>query len=313
MSNPVERITATIHRFLARVAVPPQVLSAVERRLDELQFAQGAVMAQLASSRQSERLCDFEFKVFSQWGEDGIIQKLIRHLEIPNKAFVEFGVEDFQESNCRFLLMHNNWRGLVIDGSAENVKRIRSSPIAWRHHLNAICAFIDRDNINSLLAEGRLGEDIGILSLDIDGVDYWILDAIRDCSPRILIVEYNAVFGVERAITVPYDPRFYRTAKHYSNLYFGASLAAFQHLVSKRGYSLVGTNSAGTNAFFVRNDQLGACPFPVLTVEAAFVESLVRESRDKLGNLTLLSSTERLDAIRGLPVVNVRTGETESL
>ena len=304
---------ARLRRAISRVMSPLRALANIENRLDELQLTQGAIMTQLAVGRQGGRLSDFEFKVFSQWGEDGIIQKLIRHLDLPNKTFVEFGVEDFRESNCRFLLMHNNWRGLVIDGSAEHILSIGKLSITWRHHLDAVCAFIDRDNINSLLTRSRFGDDIDILSIDIDGVDYWILDAIQSCSPRILIVEYNAIFGIDRAITVPYDPRFSRTEKHFSNLYFGGSLAAFHYLASLRGYSLIGTNSVGSNAFFVRNDQLTNCPFPALTVQQAFVNSLVRESRSADGNLTLLSGEQRLSAIRGLPVVNVKTGKTEAL
>jgi len=285
----------------------------LDARLDEIQFTQGVILTQLALNRQGTRLSDFEFKVFSQWGEDGIIQKLIRHIDIPNKAFIEFGVQDFRESNCRFLLMHNNWQGLVIDASKQHIAGIRKSPIAWRHHLDSISEFIDRDNINELLARGKFGDDIGILSIDIDGVDYWILDAITQCKPRILIVEFNCVFGAERPITVPYDPRFVRTEKHHSNLYFGASLAAFHHDAARRGYSLVGTNSAGSNAFFVRNDQMANCPFPGLSVREAFVTSMVREGKDKEGKLTLLSGADRLTPIRGLPVVNVVTGEAEVL
>ena len=285
----------------------------LQHRLDEIQYGQGAILTLLARDRKGTRLSDFEFKVFSQWGEDGIIQKLVHHLEIPNKAFIEFGVEDFRESNCRFLLMHDNWRGFVIDASRKNVESIRNSPNSWRHHLEAACEFIDRDNINELLARSKFGGDIGILSIDIDGVDYWILDAIQHCSPRILIVEYNSVFGADRAITVPYDPRFGRTDKHYSNLYFGASLAAFHHLASRRGYSLIGTNSTGSNAFFVRDDQLVNCPFPALSVQEAFVTSLVREARDESGNLSHLAGADRLAAIRGLPVVNVVTQQVERL
>jgi hypothetical protein len=302
-----------VRRAFAKVASALRAQHTLSDRLDELQFRQGAIMAQLAASRVGGCLTDFEFRVFSQWGEDGIIQKLIHHLDIPNKTFIEFGVQDFHESNCRFLLMHNNWRGLVIDASEDHVASIRRSTMAWRHHLESVCAFIDRENINQLLAVGQFGNDIGILSIDIDGVDYWILDSIKDCSPRILITEYNSVFGIDRAISVPYDRRFYRTDKHYSNLYFGASLAAFHHFATQRGYSLIGTNSSGINAFFVRNDQLANCPFRPLTPEEAFVPSNVRESRDRDGSLTYLSGDDRLVAIRGLPVVNVKTGEHELL
>jgi hypothetical protein len=282
-------------------------------RIDEIQYLQGAILTELASKRIGEKLSDFEFKVFSQWGEDGIIQKLIQHIDIPNKAFVEFGVQDFRESNCRFLMMHNNWRGLVIDANQNDVANLRKSSISWRHHLDVICEFISRDNINDLIARAEFGDDIGILSVDIDGVDYWILEAIKRCSPRILIVEYNSLFGPDRAISVPYDASFVRTEKHFSNLYFGASLAAFHHLATQRGYSLIGTNSIGSNAFFVRNDQLHDCSFPALTVKEAYVNSLVRESRDTFGNLTFLSGVERLKAIEGMPVVNVITGQPELL
>ena len=282
-------------------------------RIDEVQFLQGAILTELASKRVGEKLSDFEFKVFSQWGEDGIIQKLIRHIDIPNKTFVEFGVQDFRESNCRFLMMHNNWRGLVIDANEEDVANLRKSSISWRHHLDVISEFISRDNINDLIARAEFGDDIGILSVDIDGVDYWILEAIQHCSPRILIVEYNSLFGPDRAISVPYDASFVRTEKHFSNLYFGASLAAFDHLATQRGYSLIGTNSIGSNAFFVRNDQLHELPFPALSVKEAYVNCLVRESRDAFGNLTFLSGVERLKVIKGMPVVNVITGETELL
>jgi len=282
-------------------------------RIDEVQYLQGAILTELASKRIGEKPSDFEFKVFSQWGEDGIIQKLIRHIDIPNKAFVEFGVQDFRESNCRFLMMHNNWRGLVIDANRDDVANLRKSSISWRYHLDVICEFISRDNINDLIARAEFGDDIGILSVDIDGVDYWILEAIKRCSPRILIVEYNSLFGPDRAISVPYDASFVRTEKHFSNLYFGASLAAFDHLATQRGYSLIGTNSIGSNAFFVRNDQLDDCPFPALTVKEAYVNSLVRESRDTFGNLTFLSGVERLKAIEGMPVVNVITGQPELL
>jgi O-antigen/teichoic acid export membrane protein len=302
-----------IKRTYARAVSLLQVQAHIDRRLDEVLLTQGALLAQLARQRTGSRLSDFEFKVFSQWGEDGIIQKLIRHLDIPNKAFVEFGVQDFSESNCRFLLMHDNWRGLVIDASTRDMARLRDSPMTWRHHLEVVCEFITRDNIDELIARAGLGHDIGILSVDIDGVDYWVLDAIQRCSPRILIVEYNAVFGPERAISVPYDARFVRTEKHHSNLYFGASLAAFHHLATRRGYSLIGTNSAGSNAFFVRSDQMERCPFPALAPTEAFVESLVRESRDPAGHLSFLAGAERLAAIRGLPVVDVITGLTEKL
>ena len=288
-----------------------QTQAELSHRLEEIQFLQGAILAELAASRFGGKPLDFEYKVFSQWGEDGIIQKIVRHIDIPNKSFVEFGVQDFRESNCRFLMMNNNWRGLVIDSNQKDIANIRKSPTSWRHHLEAVCEFVNRDNINELIEGAGLAGDIGILSIDIDGVDYWILESIKCCSPRVLIVEYNSIFGRDRAISVPYDPDFNRSEKHFSNLYFGASLAAFHHLASQRGYSLIGTNSIGSNAFFIRNDQLSKCPFPVVTVAEAYLSSSVRESRDRLGNLTFLSGEARLNIIKGMTVINVIQGNSE--
>ena len=183
-------------------------LSRQDRRIDDILFAQGEILARQSGNVVGSRLQDFEFKVYSQWGEDGIIQELIRHIDIPDPAFVEFGVQDFKEANCRFLMMRNNWRGLVIEANERDVNRIKAAPYYWRHELNAVHAFVTADNINEIIDAAGFGGDVGLLSVDIDGVDYWVLKAIENCRPRIWIVEYNAVFGADRAIAVPYDANF---------------------------------------------------------------------------------------------------------
>ena len=181
-----------------------------------------------------------EFRVFSQWGEDGIIQFLLRHVKVPRKVFVEFGVESYVEANTRFLLTNNNWSGLVLDGGAENIRRIRKSAIYWQHNLKAVEAFITRENINGLLADNGIGGEIGLLSIDIDGNDYWVWQAIDAVSPAILALEYNARFGAAEAVTVPYDPGFTRAKAHFSHIYYGASLGALTQLSRTKGYALVG-------------------------------------------------------------------------
>jgi hypothetical protein len=250
--------------------------------------------------------------VFSQWGEDGIIQRLIDTVNIEHKTFIEFGVEDFSEANCLFLLRKDNWRGFVIDGSPKNMQRLREAPYFWKYDLHAVDAFITRANINELLARSGFDGDLGILSVDIDGNDYHVLQAISGWRPRILICEYNAAFGSQRNITVPYDPSFQRTSKHHSNLYFGASLGAMAALAGRLGYVLVGTNSNGANAFFVRQDLMND-KLRALTTEQAFTPSLFRESRDAQGRLTYFTGEDRLKVIKGLPVVNVETGLEEPL
>jgi hypothetical protein len=287
-------------------------LRRLDERFDEVRFNQGLILSNLNSNKTSRRLRDYEFKVFSQWGEDGIIQHLTRVLDLGERTFIEFGVETFFESNCRFLLMKDGWRGFVIDGSSANIDVLRSSYFFWKHPLAAHAAFITKDNINELLARSGFARDLGILSVDLDGNDYYILEAIDGFEPRILICEYNAVFGPTRKISVPYKADFYRTTAHHSNLYWGASLGALSHLAAKKRYSLVGTNSAGNNAFFVRNDLVNSA-VEVLTVEAAYRASGYRESRDEQGNLTFAADDERLDIIRGMPVFDVEKAAIEPL
>ena len=284
----------------------------ITERLDELKINQGLMLSALNETRNSTNLADYEFKVFSQWGEDGIIQYLSKTIELRHKTFIEFGVESFMEANCRFLLMKDNWSGYVIDGSSSNIAKLKSSYFYWKYHIDAVDAFITKDNIDDLLAKSGFDEDLGILSIDIDGNDYFILEAINAVRPRILICEYNAVFGATRKISVPYEPDFCRARKHYSNLYFGASLSAITFIANKKGYSLVGTNSSGCNAFFVRDDLLNG-KLRALTAEQAFLTSKIRQSRDKQGNLSYLTGDDRLKEIRGLAVVNVETEAIEEL
>jgi hypothetical protein len=192
----------------------------------------GKLFSEINSKKNSiSNLSDVEFKVFSQWGDDGIIQFLINKIEIKNKIFIEFGVETYHESNTRFLLMNDNWTGLVIDGSEKNIKSIKNQKIYWEYELNAICSFITKDNINNLISSAGIHGEIGLLSVDIDGNDFWVLNEINVINPIIIIVEYNAVFGNDTYITIPYDPTFVRKQKHYSHLYWGASLGAFYHLL----------------------------------------------------------------------------------
>jgi len=135
--------------------------------------------------------------------------------------------------------MNNNWKGLIFDGSEQNIKQIKQNSFFWKYDLTACQAFITAENISPHIENNFIGE-IGILSIDIDGNDYWVWKAIDGVEPDIVIVEYNSVFAKERAITIPYDPQFNRTLAHYSNLYFGASLKALNSLVYEKGYFLAG-------------------------------------------------------------------------
>jgi hypothetical protein len=245
-----------------------------------------------------------EFRVFSQWGEDGILQHLLRHIQISRNVFVEFGVENYTESNTRFLLVNNNWAGLVIDGNLGHISFIRNDEIYWRHNLKAEHAFITRENINDIIRHNGISGEIGLLSIDIDGNDYWVWEAISVVLPTVVVVEYNFRFGPDRAVVVPYNANFTRLAAHYSGIYYGASLAALCLLGKRKGYSFVGSNSAGNNAFFVRSE-LKPSSLPALTSAEGFVQAQFRESRDARGSLAFLSQEEEAAILDQLPLTEI--------
>jgi hypothetical protein len=292
------------HRFAARIE---RVAGNPGPGIEALRLAVGRRESRSAQAGPIRPLVDAEFRVFSQFGEDGIIQYLIAHVPIEEEVFVEFGVEDYRESNTRFLLCNNNWCGLILDGGRRHIQFVRSNPIGWRHTIDARSAFVTPDNINRLLTDADVTGDIGLLSIDIDGNDYQVLEAIDAISPRILVVEYNSTFGPDAAVVVPFDARFDRTRAHFSNLYWGASLSAICLAADRKGNAFVGSNSAGNNAFFVRRDVLG--DLPEIAPREGWVDARFRESRDRKGNLTFIGPRrDRIAMIADLPLLDVKTG-----
>ena len=280
-----------------------------KRDNEQIRLLIGSMLSKNIDLNKSYR--DAEFKIFSQFGDDGIIQFLIKKLNISVEKFVEFGVEDYRESNTRFLLMHNDWQGLVIDGSKSQVELIKNDPMYWRHDLTAVHSFINAENINQILLDNNFKGKVGILSIDIDGNDYWVWQAITVVDADIVIVEYNGIFGSERAITVPYKPDFDRVSAHYSGLYFGASLQALCELGSKKGYAFIGSNRAGNNAYFLKKEIVGG--LDIVSPEAGFVKSKFREARNSSGELTFFNEEARKKEIANLPVINVINNSYETV
>jgi hypothetical protein len=276
---------------------------------DEILFAIGQQRSRAMAADPRRTLREAEFRVFSQWGEDGIIQHLLQHVPIEHDTFVEIGVGNYRESNTRFLLMNNNWRGLIVDSGCAHEEFLERSGLRWRYAIDPLTLFVTRENVNNAIASAGLSGDIGILSIDIDGNDYWVWEAIEVVRPRIVVIEYNSAFGRTHAISVPYDPQFRAAQAHWSHLYRGASISALAHLGDKKGYRLVGSNSHGCNAFFVRDDVLGATP--ASTAREAYVESRFRDARDRQGRPSYVTSHEdRLQVIADMTVRDVTTGAT---
>src|SRR5690606_8663533 len=165
----------------------------------------GTMLAKQVSAIENiSSLHEVEFRVYSQWGDDGIIQWLVASLPSLPKRFIEFGVEDYTESTTRFLFVNNNWCGLVIDGSRSNISRLRRQKWFWRYGLTAVASFLTSENIDATINAWAKGDEVGLLHIDVDGNEYWLWRAIQCVSPGIVIVEYNALLGRDRAITVPY-------------------------------------------------------------------------------------------------------------
>jgi len=296
-----------IARFLNHAKQLLSLPMNIYHSLEQIRLSLGRIEVERFSIFDTTHLNECEFKVFSQNGEDGIIQFLIRKVLIHNKIFIEFGVQNYTEANSRFLLQNDSWSGLVIDGSRKNINYIKNDPIYWRHNLKAECAFIDCDNINEIIKNNGISCEIGLLSVDIDGNDYWVWEAIDCVTPCIVMCEYNSIFGPSAKVTVPYDKKFFRTNAHYSNLFYGASISALTSLAEKKGYSLVGSNQAGNNAFFVRNDLVGE--LTTYKPEEVYVKAQFRESRDAHGNLTFLDFDQRLELIKDLMVYDLDAGK----
>jgi hypothetical protein len=280
--------------------------------IDQLKLNSGRVLSELNNLKTEQILSNIqqaEFKIFSQWGDDGIINFLCNYLDIPTTTFIEFGVEDYTECNTRFLLINNNWRGLIMDGSKNNMDKVRQEDIYWRYNLTAVDIFVTKENINNLLQQNNFTGETGLLHIDIDGNDYWIWKEINVINPVIVIIEYNSVFGSTNPWTIPYDAAFYRTNAHHSNLYYGTSLLSACDLAKEKGYSFIGCNSNGNNAYFVRNDKVKN--LTIKSPEEGFADAQFAESRSASKELTFLRGDDRLKLLKGMPVFNTRTNTAE--
>lgn len=215
--------------------------------------------------QQSGKLNKFEYQVMSQNGEDGIIFEILKRIGTKSKYFVEFGVGNGTENNSAYLLMQN-WSGSWIEGSSQhcNEMKISYADIINTKRLQVKESFITKDNIESIFQDLKVPADLDFLSIDIDGNDYWVWKQLQHYKPRIVVIEYNASIGPHVEWIMPYNENHVwngRTIGHY----FGASLKSMELLGTSLGYTLVGCNFTGANAFFVRTDlvdpSLFAAPF----------------------------------------------------
>ncbi len=212
-------------------------------------------------------LAHFEHQVYSQNGEDGIIAEIFRRIGSQKKNFIEIGVGDGLENNTAFLLSQG-WTGLWMDGSPRNGKIIRQkfAKLTSDGKLKFIESFITAENVNSLIVSAGMPDEVDLLSIDIDRNTYFIWEALSQVKARLVVVEYNATMPPWLDWKVQY-----RADEWYDGtFYYGASLKAFESLGLKLGYSLVGCDLHGVNAFFVRSDLVEGNFDPPFTSEARY-------------------------------------------
>jgi hypothetical protein len=303
-------------------AVSRRVRRQVERRYvdpQRLLIGESAMATRRASSVQLRDLWDAEIRVFSQFGEDGILDFLCDALGLSKPRILEIGAGDFSECNSRFLVESRGASAVVVDGEPGLVDFLSRGSLVWRASVWGREVWVTPDNIKAIAEDAHaLMGGLDIFSLDVDGIDYWILQKLPLTGVSIVVVEYNPAFGALRSITVPRDDAFDRAKAHVSWLYYGASLRAFVDLLSDRGFTFVGSNRAGNNAFFVDSrrieDLRPSMPqLPDADDLQRYVDWRVRDSRDGSGAITGDSLRVAMNRIAGLPVVNTRSMAREAL
>lgn len=262
-----------------------------------------------------QSLGEVEYKVFSQFGEDGILDYILKQLNIINPKFVEIGVGDYSESNTRFLYANMHGKGLIIDCLKDLKNKVSKNVKLWRGHLTILEEFINSENINKLLEKNNFDHNIDLFSIDIDGIDYWILDKMPDNFSKICVIEYNATFGSELEITVPNIKTFNRTNYHYSNLCYGMSLKALIKLMDKKNFYFIGTNLAKHNAFFISKRFSKEFFFKNLIIQSIkeCINSNIRESINKNGNLNYLSGKKKLLEIEECEVIDLSSSDFKKI
>ena len=193
----------------------------------------------------------WEFSGFSQNGEDGLLEVLRSQLKSSNRYFVEIGAADGIENNTAWLLVAERYGGVMVEGNPYLVARAKRSVVPHSIAAEAVQMFVTRHNVGDIAARA-LFKDPDVFSLDIDGNDYHIANAVFDCGfrPRIFVVEYNSVFGPDRECTIPYEADF-TIDRHPTQLWYGVSIAGWRKFFAKRGYRFVTVDRNGVNGFFV--------------------------------------------------------------
>jgi|TARA_Y100000034_G_scaffold17207_1_gene18788 hypothetical protein len=252
-------------------------------------------------------LSESDYKVFSQTGEDGIIDYLLYSLDIKVPQFVEIGVGDYRESNTRYIFEKNLCRGMIIDKNPNLKNKVSKIVKLWKGDLTIIEITVKSSDIVNILSSNNFDNNLDLFSLDIDGIDYWILEALPEKFSKIAVVEYNSIFGPNLEVTIPNLTNFDRKKYHYSYLCYGASLKALIKLMNKKKYVFVGTNIACHNAFFILETEVKklGLTLPDTNDLTKYTTSYISESRSIEGKLNYLSGKQKFKEIENCEVIDL--------
>ncbi len=253
-------------------------------------------------------LKDVEYKIFSQTGEDGIINYILNKIKVSDVKFVEIGVGDYSECNTRYIYENSFSKGLIIDIEKNLKDKVSKNIDLWRGLIEIENIEIDSENINGILEKHQLNGNLDLFSIDIDGIDYWIIDKLKQKISKVFVLEYNPTFGHNMEITIPEIKNFGRFKSHYSGCYYGASLKAMIKLMETKGFNFIGTNKLNFNAFFVNQDLSKSFDSLINNIKSLEDYTLIkaRDSRDINGKLDFLSNkSDRLEKIKNLDVIDV--------
>jgi len=287
-----------------------------EMHLSRLQL--GQMLLHLGSQADAKSsLKDYGFSVWSQTDEDGILAFLVSRLDLSKPRCLEIGAGNFLESNFRFLAEVMNASVFAVDAREDLAREVRKLNVSWLAPVVPHQTWVTPGNINEIIdqAAADIGE-IDILSVDLDGNDYWVLEAANLENIKLVMVENNPLFAGSLPVSVPQNDSFYRFDAHHSGLYWGASLSAFVHLLESRGFQLVGRNGKGFNGFFLKKEIVAK---DALLREYASNMELssetwgIREGRDKSGKLTFENPARMRENLDDLPLINVATREQTSV
>jgi hypothetical protein len=237
-----------------------------------------------------------ELRVHSQNGEDGILAYLLDRIGPTTREVVEFGIGDGTECCAANLVLGFGWSAHLLEASAEDAAaaaRLYAERAPCRVHVDHTA--VEPDTVDALLSR-HVAPVFDVLSVDIDGNDYWVLEALAAVRPRVVVVEYNASFGPERSVTIPYERGFDRYLAHASGFYHGASVTALARLGERKGYVLAGCDSRGTNAFLVDAEAAASAGIEAVPPVEAFAPLFERAH---------LTVDEQFAQIAHLPLVEV--------